>query len=824
MTLVVLAAGWIAGILLGLETDAGVPALVLFSVAAAALAGLLKIRGLSPWPALVALVLLIGVIRVQVSEGTPPLKDLASFRNLVIQGVVATEPEAAGAGVEFVLSLDGIDLGDGLEDASGKVRVVARPTADLVQAREEPYFRYGDRLELAGRLEEPEDLGDFDYRAYMANQGIHLSMAFPKTIRLLGEGEGNPALDRLHRWRREASEGIDRALPEPQASLAQALLLGRRGRLPEDIVENFRSSGTSHLLAISGLHVGVVLALSLGVAAWLMGRRRQLYLLPPLFAIWLYALLGGFSSSLERAAIMGTVLLLGLAVGRPRSMLPALAIAAGFMAGVDPPVLKQISFQLSFTAMAGIAFLLEREPPPWRQLMTYPAAGAAWWRVPARALAVALAVSVAATVATLPLIAFNFHRIPTVGIPATILALPALPPLLVASAVVAGIAGMVHSSAGQVLGWFAWVPLEYVLRLVDLFSRVPGSTISVPRFSGLFVWAYYVTLALVLVFPGGPSGLWVNTTRTISAVRGVAQRNIVGVPKLRMPGAAYLSVALGLALLASLLWFRVVSGTGTDGRLHVHFLDVGQGDSVLIVTPEGTQVLVDGGPDAIGAARTVANKAGFLDRDLDMVVLTHPDEDHLRGLLEVVERYSVDMVLEGDSGSEDPLYQEWLRVLDREKTPRVTAFRGQTILLDGSTWMQVLNPSPRPIVGTSSDANNNALVLRLVYGEIEFMLTADIEAEAERLLLRAGVPLRSDVLKVAHHGSATSTTPRFLSAVSPAVEVISAGPDNRFGHPRPEVISRLDASLGSGRTYSTAERGDIELITDGSRLWIKTSQ
>ena len=312
----------------------------------------------------------MGIIRVELSEGTDQFKDLDGREPVTVRGIVKSDPQLAGRGVEFVLSLEEIDFGDGIGNVEGKVKVTARPTTELVGARETPYFRYGDRLELVGRLEEPPALGDFDYRAYLANQGVHSTMLFPQQVQLLDQGTGNIALENIYRWRRELSNGLDQALPEPQASLGQALLLGLRGRLPDENVEEFRSTGTSHMLAISGLHVGVVLAMSLWSGAWMIGRRRQVYLLLPLGTIWLYALLTGFSSPVERAAIMGTVFLLGLALGRPKSLLPALALAAAIMVGVEPQVLKQVSFQLSFTAMAGIALLLEREPLLWSRLNT----------------------------------------------------------------------------------------------------------------------------------------------------------------------------------------------------------------------------------------------------------------------------------------------------------------------------------------------------------------------------------------------------------------------------------------------------------------------
>ena len=824
MKLLALAAAWIVGLLVGLETGAHLPALVLFSLAALILACFFKSRGLPFWPALLSVVLLMGLIRVEAAEEPAPLKPSDGRQPITLRGHIVSDPEISGLGVEFIISDDAVDSSEGVREGMGRVLVVAGPPSEMVRTRKEPYFRYGDVLELVGNLEEPPVLEGFDYRTYLANQGIHAIMRFPRA-RLIDQDRGNPAQGFIYRLRRKVSEGIDRALPEPQASLSQALLLGLRGRLPQDVTEDFRSTGTSHLLAISGLHVGTILALSLGAGVWLMGRRRRLYLLLPLGAIWLYALLSGLSPSVERAAIMGSIYLIALALGRPRSILPALALTASVMAGLEPQALKDVSFQLSFVAVAGIALFTQNMPPHMTSLggrfLDPSAGGSGWMSALARGVMLAVIVSLGATLATLPLIAFNFHQIPTLGIPATILALPALPFLLMTS-VVAGVAGLVHPMAGQVTGWVAWVPLEYVIRLVHLFAQVPGSVISVPAFSSLLVWVYYAAFALLLLFPDGPGALRALVRRIRERERERTGHDTTPQAGQRFPGAASLVLLVGLSVLSAFLWFYAV--TGPDGKLHVHFLDVGQGDSVLIVTAQGKQVLVDGGPRATDAARAIGSRVPFWDRDLDMLVLTHPDRDHFRGLIEVLDRYESGVVLKGGTVSENPLYLEWEKAVEEEEARQVTAARGQIIGLDGSTWLEVLNPSPRPTRGALTDSNNDGLVLRLVSGEVSFLLTADIEAEAEARLLRGNLPIESTVLKVPHHGSRTSTTRRFLSAVSPVAAVISASADNQYGHPHEEVTGRLETTLGEAGTYLTSERGDIEFITDGKRLWVKTER
>ena len=186
MKLVALAAAWVTGLLIGLEMNAYLPALVLLSLAALILACLLRAKGLSFWPALLIVVLFMGLIRMEVSDGPEVLKPSGGLQSITVRGLVVSDPEVSGPGVAFTIAVDAVDRGEGWEGKGGKVLVFASPPAELVEARGKPYFRYGDRLELTGRLEKPPDLGDFDYRAYLANQGIHSTMPFPQEIRLTG--------------------------------------------------------------------------------------------------------------------------------------------------------------------------------------------------------------------------------------------------------------------------------------------------------------------------------------------------------------------------------------------------------------------------------------------------------------------------------------------------------------------------------------------------------------------------------------------------------------------------------------------------------------
>ena len=260
---------------------------------------------------------------------------------------------------------------------------------------------------------------------------------------------------------------------------------------------------------------------------------------------------------------------------------------------------------------------------------------------------------------------------------------------------------------------------------------------------------------------------------------------------------------LALAFLAAIGW-AALRGL-PDGRLHVWFLDVGQGDAILIQTPRGEQILVDGGPSPSALAAELGAVMPFWDRSLDLVVLTHPDSDHAAGLIPLFARYSVAAALDALADG-DPSAAAWIDAT--ANTPRQRATRGAQIKADGAL-LTVLNP---PAIPTGETGNDDSVVLRLEYGATSLLLAGDAEADAEHEMLASGARLRADVLKVGHHGSNAGTSPGFLAAVQPRLAVISVGADNRFGHPAPEVVARLQGA----RVLRTDQRGRIELVSDGT--------
>ena len=276
-----------------------------------------------------------------------------------------------------------------------------------------------------------------------------------------------------------------------------------------------------------------------------------------------------------------------------------------------------------------------------------------------------------------------------------------------------------------------------------------------------------------------------------------------------------------VVILAGVTWKSL-----PDENMHVYFLDVGQGDATLIVKGN-IDILIDGGPSPQAIDQELGKRLPFWDRTIELLVMTHPHADHLAGLVEVLSRYKVDQVLypalaSSDPGEYDkPLFDEWLRLISEKNIKSALAHSTQEVTV-GGVFLDILSPHPNPLRGTQSDIDNNSVVLRAWNGNISFLITGDLMREGEQELGYQRLLPQSTVLKVAHHGSNTSSTEEFLNDVMPQIAVISSGL-NDYGLPTPETVARLTARVGASNLYRTDASGTIDFITDGKKLWVKTT-
>ncbi len=266
------------------------------------------------------------------------------------------------------------------------------------------------------------------------------------------------------------------------------------------------------------------------------------------------------------------------------------------------------------------------------------------------------------------------------------------------------------------------------------------------------------------------------------------------------------------------VWF-VVFEQVPGNILEVVFFDVGQGDSIFIETPDNRQILIDGGPDK-GILENLGQVMPFHDRTIDLVILTHPDADHVTGLVEVLEYYNIGHILFSGLEKDTIVYKKWQELIKEKEISLTLAQAGQKIILQQGIVLEVLWPEQSLINSYSKPTNNVSVVGRLVYGDIEILLTGDIEKKVENYLVNQNYNLESDILKLAHHGSKTSSNYNFLKAVNPEIAIISVGENNHYKHPSKEVLERIKDLI----VYRTDKHGDIKILTDGIGFDIVTEE
>jgi competence protein ComEC len=654
----------------------------------------------------------------------------------------------------------------------------------LVQTSRYPAYRYGDALRLYGALETPPELPGFSYRDYLARRGVHSLLRYPR-IEVIGRGQGEAWRAALLRFKEASAETLSRLFPDPYAALAQGMLLGIESGIPEQVEDAFRATGTTHVIVISGSQVALLAGVIYFLARHALGQRWAFY--PSALGVLLYVALVGGDPPVARAAVMGLLYMLARHIGRPTTGVVSLAAAAFLLTLANPLTLWDAGAQLSFAATAGL-------------ILVAPPLQGAFSRALARRIAAGrirrlgqgggefLALTLAAQITTAPLIAHYFGRLPLVSLVANLLILPAQPFILEGSAAALLLRLCGLSPLAHLVAYIPWLALVWTVVVVERLAAWPVWALGRPGIG--WVAAAY-----------GVLGVWLAWGR----IKGPLSRLATN---LRLRWGTSLLVA-GSAFLAAVAWASVLQLP--DGRLHVHFLDVGEGSATLITTPDGRHVLVDGGPSPTALRAALGRALPFADRQLELVVLTRPDGAYLGGLVPLTERYRLAQVLQPEGERDTHAYREWRERLQAQGVPVVQAQPGLRVDLGRGAVLDVLG----------AGHPNDALVVRVAWGQVGFLFS-ELDEEGEARLLGGGWPVASAVLRVARQGSASATGSRFLRAVNPLIAVLPVGQDNPHGHPAATVLERL--AEGGALLLRTDERGTIEVITDGVRLWVRTQR
>lgn len=605
--------------------------------------------------------------------------------------------------------------------------------------------------------------GGFDERGWLARRGVHVVL-HGGDWRIVGRRGGIGGVsDRL---RAHVARAIAPGLEGERRALLAGIVLGEDEGLSEELRDSFKASGLYHLLAVSGQNI-TFLALGVLGLAWLLGIPRLAAEVVAIAAIAAYVLAVGWQPSVVRAGVAGGLASLAWLLSRPRDRWHFLSLGAAVLLAWTPASLLEPGFQLSFAAVGSIFLLLPRLR---LALEGYPLTE--WLRD-------ALAVSTACGAATAPILWFQFGSVPVYSLLANVLVTLAIAPLLGLALVGSLLQPLLPSAALALAFLNGWVA-AYIATCARLVGGLPFAQIG----SG----------AAVCVLLGTPLALL------------ALQR----LPSWRRPAALACAATLAPALLVWQLFptAKLPPPTG----LRITFLDVGQGDAVLLQVPEGA-VLVDQGPPE---AKVAQQLRGLGVRRLAAVVLTHPQRDHIGGAETVIRRLAVDRVLDPRLAASGP-YERAALAAAADRGVDVAETRAGDALRLGRLRLRVLWPDRAG--SPTEDPNRLPVVLLATYGEVDALLTADAETDVTARLLSR----RVEILKVAHHGSADPGLASELRELRPAIAVISCGRGNDYGHPRDSTLAALRASPGLS-LFRTDEDGHVVVESDGRRLSVRTAR
>jgi competence protein ComEC len=737
-----------------------------------------------------------------------------------LDGVVVRRLRPSGFGTRFVIECRRIRAGREWVSSAGLVRVFAYGRV--------PSFTVGDRMVVSVRLRRPKNFqnpGGFDYRQYLAMQRIWATASVSgRSIRHLESATAMPITRRIEGVRSRIGGWIvEAAGGRPSAAVLRALVIGDRSDITPAARESFNRAGVGHLLAISGLHIGIVATVGFFLFRWVLSwvpallqrawvtRGTAMMAMVPVVA---YGLLAGMSPSTQRAVIMVGAALFGLLVERDHDLINVLAAAALLILVVCPPALFSISFQLSFSAVLAIVYGVQCIPEKWR-FHAMAADGVAGRFV--AAIAAFFWVSLLAVLGTLPLVMFYFNQICLVGVAANFILVPLVGFIVVPAGLCAALAGLVSPGAA-VAGFGACaVLLDAGLRVIAFFSALPFAAVKTVTPTPLEIGGYYL-LGWALL-------------QLLSRSRSVSAPGHVGAirPSKRM-AAWTVAAVLGLGSVDAVYWLH---HRFWHRDLRVTVLDVGQGTAILVEYPGGPTMLVDGGGFSANTVFDVGERvvAPVLWRKkigtVDTLVLTHPNSDHLNGLIYIATHFGIGRVWTNGEPADTAGYRRFAGVLRSRalKVPDFAAIRRHQGV--GGVDLQLLYPPAdflkRKLYQSWRDTNNNSMVIRLETAGQSFLITGDISGKAETELVHLnGGRLKSNVLMVPHHGSRYSSTPHFLAAVDPKVAVASLGWKNRFGFPHPQTVERYRQH--PCRLYRTDLDGAVAFRVIGGRLETETAR
>jgi len=693
--------------------------------------------------------------------------------DLLITGALTEPADYRDAYTNLRIDVSAVDTGDTELPVHGLI---------LVRVPSNQTYQYGDVIRLRGKLKTPPENEDFSYRDYLAAQGIHSYMTNAE-VTVLPEKRGNPVVAALYAFKQKSLDNIYRMFPDPESSLLAGILLGVDSGLTSELQQAFKNTGTAHIIAISGFNISIIAGIFFTFFSKFLGDRRGAVF--AILGIALYTFIVGASPAVVRAALMGTLALFAKQVGRRQMALNTLLVVVAGMCIVNPLYVWDVGFQLSFFATLGLILYATPFSEFTNQLILkyFPTSTAEKF---AELFSEFVLLTLAAQLTTIPIMAYHFQRISLVSFIANPFILPPQPAVMI----LGGLAVLVsHASLwlGQLAAWVAYPFVAYTIRMVELFNAVPHGTLILGDVSIWFTIIFYAAL-LAVTFG------WSSFKE---GIRSLGQR----------AGAVGAGSVLVILIIGLFLSWRAATSL-PDKRLHVTFLNVGSADAVLIQTPSGKHVLINGGASVTVLADELGRRLPVFNRKLDWLIVASTDEEQVAALPRVLERYPADQVLW--SGNEQASFSSLVlkEYLATTNSQVKNAEVGDVLDLGDGATLKVLTMGGR------------GAVLLIEYQNFRTLLPVGMSFEAlDELGYGTNVGPVS-LLSLANSGYAASNPEEWIVNLNPELVVLSVAAADENGMPDGETLDAV-----SGFTLlRTDENGWIDITTDGTQMWVSVER
>jgi competence protein ComEC len=701
-------------------------------------------------------------------------KGISSGVDTVV-GYIDSEPDIKDNKISYIINSNKVIHNGKPLYISGKVLMT------ISKENTEYIFDYGKNIEVTGTLIIPQSRrnpGGFDYKRFLAKDGVSATI-YAKSISVEKSSVKNESslISFGVNLKNKIVSVINKSLPKKQAGLLNAMLIGVRENLDNDVKEAFSDSGLTHIMAVSGMNVAfIVFPLSFILKKLHFKRIKANIVI--IISLIIFIFVTGFTPSVLRAVIMAIIILLGQIIMRDSDVASSVALSALLLLMFNPYFLFDIGFQLSYLATISIILFYKNIRDFFEKR-----------KIPC-IISDVLSVTIAAQIGVVMIIVFYYNKISLVSIVSNLLVVP-----LVGTVTILGfsmaVLGQISIQISQILGCVNYLLLSFILSITQIVANLPFAVIKVATPNLFLILLYYIFL-LTIYF----------------------KNKLV---KCKIKLKYYFLILITVSAVTIVTNFIPKS-------MEVIFIDVGEGDSTLIRTSSGRIVLIDGG-GVFGGTDKEANAGNLVIIPLlfdcnitkiDLVVATHAHSDHISGLLPILKEFEIGGIIEPESGQEKE-FSELNNTARIRNIPIVYCKKGDEIKIDTETSLNVLYPEPK-YKPENSPLNNGSLVLKLLYKKMSVLFVGDIEKDVEELIVNEKSDIRSDILKIAHHGSKNSSNKEFLNAVRPVFAIISVGKNN-FGHPADEVLDRLNSQ--KTKVLRTDLNGAIIITSDGNTISIK---